>query len=54
MNLECCKMLDNFFIEDNHVMVYVCIKTGVQSLPCAMVWRLVWRIYITRHIMLPL
>ena len=41
MNLECCKMLDNFIIEDNHVMVYVCIKTRVQNLPCAMVWRLV-------------
>ena len=38
-------MLDN---EDNHVMVYVCIRR-LLDLPCAMVlrlvWRLVWRIY---------
>ena len=38
-------MLDNFIIEDNHVMVYVCIRTRVLDIPCAMVWRLVCRIY---------
>ena len=39
-------MLEN---EDNHVMVYVCIRRRLLDLPCAMVlrlvWRLVWRIY---------
>ena len=42
-------MLENFIIEDNHVIIYVCIKARVLDLPSAMVWRLVWHIYNETH-----